>query len=118
MSVVDDWGMIVVDRVFEDYLLLMGKEEEDGDRSLFDVAVVEVVELLVHPPEVIFLLFLVVEDHLFWRFHVHDGHDRRRNLLASQATFCLKQVHNFGFELVDDGVMLRQCRTKIDAMCA
>ena len=62
MSVVDGLGMTVVDRVVEDYLLLEDKEEEGGDHDLFDVALVEVVELLVHPPEVIFLLFLVVED--------------------------------------------------------
>ena len=68
MSVVDGWGMTVVDRVFEDYLLLVDKEEEGGDHDLFDVAVVEVVELLVHPPEVIFLLFLVVEEHRFLHF--------------------------------------------------
>ena len=86
------------------------------DHDLFDIALVEVVELLVHPPEVIFLLFLVVEEHRFLRFHVQDERNQRRSLLANQAMFCRKQLQDFGVELVDDEVMLLQCRTKICVM--
>ena len=97
MSVVRGWGMIEVDRVVVDCLLLVDKEEEDVGHGLCDVAVIEVVELLLHPPEVVFLLFLACKVRQFRRFRVHGEHDLRRSPLANQAMSCLILLRCFGF---------------------